>query len=78
MRILKEGTANEQLCLGCPEQFTTYFNYVTGLSFTADPDYSMLKELVRNTASEANLDIFDEVFDWSLFLSSYSPQNPLS
>ena len=48
------------------------------LNFDEDPDYSMLKKLIINTASDANLDIFDDVFDWSLFLSSYSPQNPLS
>ena len=75
---MKEKISNEKLCQGCPDQFVTYFNYVMNLNFDEDPDYSMLKKLIRNTASDANLDIFDDVFDWSLFLSSYSPQNPLS
>ena len=75
---MKERISNEQLCEGCPAQFVDYFNYVMNLNFAEDPDFSMLKKLVRNTASDAHLNIFDDVFDWNLFLSSYSPQNPLT
>ena len=33
------------------------------------PDYEMLKALVLNSAQEANLNIFDKVYDWNLILT---------
>ena len=60
---------NIQLCANCPEQFLTYMNYVMKMSFDQAPDYAMLKQLVKQAAQKAKVDIFDNVFDWSLLLS---------
>ena len=44
-------------------------DYVTKLAFEEAPDFARLKDMVTDTATEANLDIFDNVFDWSLLLT---------
>ena len=44
-------------------------DYVTNLDFKEAADFNMLKNLVWEAASDANLNIFDNVFDWSLLLT---------
>ena len=44
-------------------------DYVTNLDFKEAADFSMLKNLVWEAASDANLNIFDNVFDWSILLT---------
>ena len=43
-------------------------DYVRGLEFEQHADFNMLKSLVRDMANEAQIDLFDNVFDWSLKL----------
>lgn len=71
--------SNIELCMGGPKQFTIYLDYVMDLKFTEDPNFDFMKQLVRDAANEANLDIFDNVYDWSLLLSRRDSQiNPLA
>jgi len=37
-----------------------------GMSFEQEPNFAYLRQLVVSAATDANLDIFDNVFDWSL------------
>ena len=41
-----------------------------GLQFEEAADFTMLKQLIVDAATENELNIFDDVFDWSLLLSS--------
>ena len=43
-------------------------DYARGLEFEQHADFNMLKSLVRDMADEAQIDLFDNVFDWSLKL----------
>ena len=49
---------------GIPPVFKTFMDYCNSLSFEQMPDYPMLKNLVTTAAQKAELDIFDDVFDW--------------
>ena len=44
-------------------------DYVTNMQFEDAADFNMLKTLILEAASDANLNIFDNVFDWSLLLT---------
>ena len=44
-------------------------NYVTKMAFEEAPDFVRLKALVTDAATEHNIDIFDNVFDWTLLLT---------
>lgn len=46
-----------------------------GLEFTEDPDFTYMKQLVTTAATKAQVDIFDNVFDWSLLLCMRDNQN---
>jgi len=60
---------NHTLFEGCPPQFRTYMEYCNNLQFEEAADFTMLKFLVITAAEDAKLDIFDDVFDWSLILA---------
>ena len=65
----KEQYPNEKLCQGCPIQFRQYMDYVMGLGFEEAANFTMLKTLITQAADEAGLDIFDNIFDWSILLT---------
>ena len=44
-------------------------DYVMGLSFEEAANFPMLKALITQAADEAGLDIFDNIFDWSILLT---------
>ena len=44
-------------------------DYVMGMGFEEAADFDMLKALITTAAAEANLDIFDNIFDWSVLLT---------
>ena len=71
---IKEEYSNYRLCQSCPSQFLTYMDYVTNLRFEEAADFNMLKTLVLEAAGDANLNIFDNVFDWSLLLTQQKMQ----
>lgn len=41
-------------------------NYATTLEFEQSPDFGYLKHLVLEAANDNGLDIFDNIFDWSV------------
>ena len=43
-------------------------DYVRKLNFEQQADFDMLKLLVLDMATEAMVDLFDNVFDWSVKL----------
>lgn len=67
---IKAQHSNAKLCKDCPPEFVTYLSYVMQLSFEAAPDFNYMKGLICAAAANANLDIFDGVFDWSTLLVS--------
>ena len=44
-------------------------DYVKNLKFDQNPNYSMLKSLIKITAAKEEFDLFDDVYDWSLILT---------
>ena len=44
-------------------------DYASNLGFEQSPDFDFLKEMVQLAARENGLDIFDNVFDWTLLLT---------
>ena len=66
---IKASYSNKKLCEGCPKQFLLYMDYVTTLSFEEGADFTYLKQLVKDAAAERNLDLYDNVFDWSFKLT---------
>lgn len=74
---MKAKTTNEDLCRNCPSQFTTYMKYVTSLAFDQAADFTFLKKLILDAADDANLNIFDKIFDWSLIFTQMSKKSDL-
>lgn len=60
----KMQTPVEQLCKGFPLQFTQYMNYVKNQKFEAKPDYSYLRQLLRDVMKEQGYE-FDYIYDWT-------------
>ena len=61
-------------------------SYVTSLKFEQKASFFHLKMLAKRAANDAKIDIFDNVFDWSILLTKrrhqkskreQSPQNHL-
>lgn len=75
----KMACSNSELCEGCPQEFEIYLDYVMALQFTEEPNFVIMKKLVVSAAVAAEVDIFDNIFDWSLLLSQpNSLVNPLA
>ena len=70
----KNQHSNNKLCKDCPKQFVTYMNYVMSLRFEQGADFNFMKQLVIEAAVDANIDLHDNVFDWSIHLI----KNPIS
>ena len=54
-----------ELCWGCPPEFQTYFEHCRNLGFVDTPDYSHLKQLLRNVFERESFTM-DKEFDWIL------------
>ncbi|XP_040583946.1 casein kinase I isoform X1 [Lepeophtheirus salmonis] len=61
----KLSTPIDELCKGAPSEFSTYLNYCRSLRFEERPDYSYLRQLVRNLFHRQGFS-YDYVFDWNL------------
>ncbi|RWS01323.1 casein kinase I isoform delta-A-like protein [Dinothrombium tinctorium] len=61
----KMSTPIEELCAGFPPEFATYLNYCRTLRFEEKPDYSYLRQLLRNLFHRQGF-TYDYVFDWNL------------
>jgi len=61
----KMSTPIEELCRGFPAEFATYLNYCRTLRFDEKPDYSYLRQLLRNLFHRQGF-TYDYVFDWNM------------
>jgi hypothetical protein len=61
----KMSTPVEELCKGFPAEFATYLNYCKTLRFDEKPDYSYLRQLLRNLFHRQGF-TYDYVFDWNM------------
>lgn len=59
----KMSISPEILCKGQPPQFAKFLGYSRGLKFQEKPNYSYLRDLLKETA-EANDVSLDGKFDW--------------
>jgi len=59
----KRSTSISELCMGFPEEFSIYMNYVRKLAFEETPDYDYLRGLMDNVLK--NMDCEDDgLYDW--------------
>ncbi|XP_035208722.1 casein kinase I-like [Stegodyphus dumicola] len=61
----KMSTPIEELCRTFPSEFATYLNYCRSLRFEEKPDYSYLRQLLRNLFHRQGF-TYDYVFDWNM------------
>nr|ANO53992.1 CKI_epsilon [Limulus polyphemus] len=61
----KMSTPVDELCRGFPCEFATYLNYCRSLRFEEKPDYSYLRQLLRNLFHRQGF-TYDYVFDWNM------------
>lgn len=64
----KKATKAEELCEGCPLEFSIFLNYVRSLRFADKPDYGYLRGLLKRILLRECC-IYDCIYDWS-------PQKP--
>ena len=57
-------TPVEELCKGYPDELVSFINYVKKLSYTEDPDYEYLRNLLDKIMKDNNFDN-DQIYDWS-------------
>lgn len=69
----KQSTAIETLTKECPDEFTMYLKYVQKLTFTQDPDYKWLIDLM-NTCLARYDPSGDGIYDWKM-LKNTKPNN---
>lgn len=62
---MKMNMAEEDICDGCPAQFSQFLKYVKSLKFDERPNYEHINSLFKDLAEEKNY-VYDEVFDWYL------------
>lgn len=59
----KKETPVEELCRGFPIQFGDFVTYVKSLSYTDDPNYDYIKNLLFQVAKDNKFE-FDNQYDW--------------
>ena len=61
---MKEKITNIELCKDLPAEFVAYFDYVKGLGFKEEPDYTYLRTLFIKMAQDHHFDLDDNLWDW--------------
>ena len=61
---------DNKLYKGCPVEVHQYMNYVTSLKFKESANFNHLRTLIKRAAQQANVDIFDEIFDWDILFTN--------
>lgn len=63
--------------LFCAAEFATYLNYCRSMRFDEKPDYSYLRQLLRNLFHRQGF-TYDYVFDWNMlkFVSTHLERAP--
>ncbi|CAD8065708.1 unnamed protein product [Paramecium sonneborni] len=59
---VKMNTTIDSLCKELPIQFADYLKYLKNLAFEDQPDYDMLKTLMKQCS---NTNTYDNIFEWS-------------
>ena len=62
----KISTNLEDLCQGFPDEFKTFIQYARDLKFEDRPDYSYLKNLLRQICEKNQLSFNYNKYDWIL------------
>ena len=62
----KISTGLDILCQGFPEEFITFIQYARDLKFEDRPDYSYLKNLLRQMCEKNQLSFNYNKYDWIL------------
>ena len=62
----KISTSLEALCQGFPDEFKTFIQYARDLKFEDRPDYSYLKNLLRQICEKNQLSFNYNKYDWIL------------
>jgi serine/threonine protein kinase len=60
----KISTSLDYLCQGFPDEFKTFIQYARDLKFEDRPDYSYLKNVIRQISENAKLSFDTSKFDW--------------
>ena len=61
---IKIETSVEDLCKGFPEEFAKYINYTRNLEYEENPDYNMLRDLLKSIMKKENFSL-DYIYDWT-------------
>lgn len=61
----KMATPIDVLCAGYPVEFNNYLTYCRQLRFEDKPDYSYLRQLLRNLFHRQGF-TYDYIFDWNM------------
>ncbi|EAR98924.2 casein kinase I (macronuclear) [Tetrahymena thermophila SB210] len=73
MFVKKLNTPIQELCLGFPNEFIEYYNYVGKLSFEEKPDYSYCQSLFRQCFQKMGYEK-DSNFDWIIIVNERKQQ----
>ena len=65
-KILKKKIeiSADDLCKGFPDEFSKYVNYTRNLEYEEQPDYNMLRGLLKNIMNREKF-LLDNIFDWT-------------
>jgi len=68
MRKLKKkiSTSLDTLCQGLPDEFKRFIQYARDLKFEDRPDYSYLKNIIRQICEKNQLNFNYNKYDWIL------------
>jgi len=61
----KLSTSIEVLCKGFPSEFATYLTYCRNLRFDEKPDYTYLRNLLKDLFVRSGLEQ-DYIYDWNI------------
>ena len=56
----------DELCKGCPTLFYLYMMNCKSLDFADEPEYDYLISLIEDYAFSLKIDLYDNVYDWSV------------
>lgn len=71
IRDKKVTTSVQQLCKYLAPEFAAYINYCRSLKFVERPDYTYLRQLIKDLLTREGL-YFDFLFDWCYIFSGHA------
>lgn len=66
IKEMKQSIPVAELTRDCPPEFAEYLKYCKSLQFEDEPNYDYILGLFTNLASRENINLYDNVFDWSM------------